>query len=200
MLTAINNLTKEFLEQSKDKPIRVVSHYDTDGITSAAIIIKTLRRLRKKFTVRIVKGLDKEIIKNELSRQQNKKEILLFTDLASGSLNHFKNLENPIFILDHHEIDKEKLNQINKNNKIKIINPHLFEEEEVTGAGLCYLFSKAISKENKDLSNLAVIGMVGDRHENEISKPSQQIINDTKELSIKKGLLKIGRASCRERV
>ena len=182
MQKAISNLANEFLELSEDKPVRIISHHDTDGITSAAIISKTLKRLNKPFSIKIVKGLDKEIIEEELKR--NKKEIILFTDLASGSLEYFQNLDNPIFIIDHHEINKEKLN-----DKIRIINPHLFDEEEICGAGLCYLFSKAVSKDNTDLSSLAIIGMIGDRHETKISRLYQQIITDTNDLEIKKSLL-----------
>lgn len=182
MINSINNLTKEFLEITKDKPVRIISHYDTDGITSAAIIVKTLRRLERKFSLRIVKGIDKKVLEAELKR--NSREILLFVDLASNSLDAFKNLKNPIFILDHHEIDKTKLN-----DQIKIINPHLFGEEEICGAGICYLFSKSISEKNKDLSTLAIIGMIGDRHETQINRIYQQILNDAEGLEIKKSLL-----------
>jgi len=185
MLKEVKQFTEEFLKISENKPIRIISHYDTDGITSAAILIKTLKRLDKKFSVRIVKGLEEHIIKKELERQPN--EIILFSDLASGSLDYFQDLKEPIFILDHHEIDKTKLN-----DKIKIINAHLTENEkdnECTGAGLCYLFSKTISPSNQDLSNLAIIGMIGDRHESNLSKINQQIINDTADLTIRKGLV-----------
>ncbi|MDO8517658.1 MAG: DHH family phosphoesterase [Nanoarchaeota archaeon] len=182
MLQAIENLTKEFLEISNNKSVRVISHHDTDGITSAAIMIKTLKRLDKKFSIRIVKNLEEDILKEELKRSE--REILIFTDLASGSLDYFQDLKNPIFILDHHEINKEKLN-----NQIKIINPHLFDEEEICGAGLSYLFAKSISKDNIDLAPLAIMGMIGDRLESNISKINNIIIKDTKDLIIKKGLL-----------
>ena len=188
MENTIKSIANKFLELSKGKEVIVISHNDTDGITSAAIIAKALKRLNKKFSIKIVKQLDEQTINNELKRQ-NKNQLIFFTDLASGSLDYFQNLEQPIFILDHHEIDPEKLKQINKDNKIKIINPHLFDEEPITGAGLCYLFAKSLSPKNKNLANLAIMGMVGDRHENELSKLNQQIIKDTEELSIKKGLL-----------
>ncbi len=182
MLKAIDNLAKEFLELSKTKPVRIISHHDSDGITSAAILSRALKRLDRKFTLRIVKGLDEEVLNKEL--QRNKNEILFFTDLASNSLDYFRNLESDIFILDHHEIDKEKLN-----SRIKIINPHLFNEEEICGAGLTYFFVKSLSEANKDLASLAIIGMIGDRHEETITKLNKQIINDTTDLIIKKGLL-----------
>lgn len=182
MLNALSLITKDFLEQTEGKSIRVITHHDTDGITSAAIITKTLRRLNKAFTLRIIKGIDEKILQEELKR--NPKEILFFLDLASNALDSFQNLENPIFILDHHEIDQKKLN-----NKIKIINPHLFGEEEICGAGLSYLFAKSISDKNTDLSSIAIIGMIGDRHETQLTKLYQQIISDTEGLEIKKSLL-----------
>jgi RecJ-like exonuclease len=185
MLKEVEQFAKEFLEFSKDKPIRIISHHDTDGITSAAILTKTFKRLDKKFTLTVVKGLEEQTIKQELERQPN--EVILFSDLASGSLDYFQDLKEPVFILDHHEIDKSKLN-----DKIKIINPHLTnspKNNETTGAGICYLFSKSISHNNQDLASLAIIGMIGDRHESALSKISQQIVNDTHDLKIKKGLV-----------
>jgi RecJ-like exonuclease len=182
MINAISIMSKEFIDLTKNKNIRLISHYDTDGITSAAILAKTFKRLDKKFTLRIVKGLEKSIVLEELSRNRN--EMLFFVDLASNSLDLLKNSENPVFILDHHEVDKSKINE-----KIKIVNPHLFNEEEICSAGLAYLFSKAISEKNSDLANIAVIGMIGDRHETRINKNYQQILNDSDNLEIKKSLL-----------
>lgn len=182
MINAIEKLSQEFLELTKDKPVRIISHHDTDGITAAAIMAKALKRLDKKFSVRIVKNLEEDTVRKELER--NEREILIFTDLASGSLDYFRMLKSPIFILDHHQIEKDKLN-----SQIKIINPHLFAEEEVSGAGLAYLFAKSLSKDNLDLSRLAIIGMIGDRLEGNISKIYQQILNDSSELTIKKSLL-----------
>ena len=184
MLKEIDTFAKEFLEFSKDKPIRIISHYDTDGITSAAILAKTFKRLDKKFSIRIVKGLEESIIREELKRQPN--EVILISDLGSSSLDHFKNLDYPVFILDHHEIDSTKVN-----DKIKIINHHLTsnpEDNTATGAGLCYLFAKSISPENQDLSSLAIIGLIGDRHETNLSKINQQIVTDAQDLKIKKGI------------
>ena len=182
MLKKINDFANEFLKKTKNKPIRVISHHDTDGITAAAIITKTLKRLNKNFSVRIIKGIEESILDKELER--NEREVLLFVDLASNSLDKFQNLKNDIFIIDHHEIDSSKIN-----DKINIINPHLENKENMCSAGLCYFFSKSISEKNKDLGRLAIIGMIGDRHEKELSKDYQQIIEDTEEVEVKKDLL-----------
>lgn len=184
MKRAVSEVAQDFLENIGDKPLRIISHYDTDGITSAAILIKVLQRMEKKFTVRIVKGLDKEIINEELAR--DKGEVIIISDLGSGVLDHLQNLKEKIYILDHHEVDSSKLN-----DKIMMVNPHLtesFEENDCTGAGVCYLFAKEIDEANKDLSKLAIIGMIGDRHESNLSKINQQIVQDCDDLETKRGL------------
>jgi len=177
MLESIKAITKEFLEKTKDKPIQIVSHNDTDGIASASIMVKTLQRLDREFYVQIVKSLDKETIEN---LPENK--VIIFLDLASNSFDYIKELKTEVFILDHHEI----ISEVPEN--VKIINPHLFEEEEISGAGITYLFSKQISEKNIDLSHLAVIGMVGDLLEKTPGKIYNTIINDSKVI-VKKGLI-----------
>lgn len=176
MLTAIKKIAEEFLEKTKDKDILVISHNDTDGITSAAIITKTLQRLGKNFSIKIVKQLDQEVFD---SLPINK--TLLFLDLASNSFNYIQKLPTDVFILDHHEI----IDEIPGN--VSIINPHLFNEEEISGAGITYLFAKTLDHHNIDLAHLAVIGMVGDLLETNPGKIYNEIINESKVI-VKKGL------------
>jgi single-stranded DNA-specific DHH superfamily exonuclease len=44
MLKEVEEVAREFLELSKGKPVRIISHHDTDGITSAAILVQTLQK------------------------------------------------------------------------------------------------------------------------------------------------------------
>ncbi|MEK6824009.1 MAG: DHH family phosphoesterase [Nanoarchaeota archaeon] len=172
----IKEVASIFLEKSKNKEIQIVSHFDTDGITSAAIIVQTLKELDIKFNLKIVKSLDQDLIKN-----LKKNKITIFLDLASGSMDYLKNsgLEE-VFIIDHHEIVQE----IPEN--VIIINPHLHEKQKISSSGLTYLFSKEIDPKNKKFAKLAVIGMVGDKLEKEIEK--FEILEDS-EVKRKKGLL-----------
>lgn len=179
MLTAIKEAIKKLDGLSKTKPLRVISHFDTDGITSAAIISRALQRWNKPFNLQIIKNLETEFI-----RSLPENEILVFLDLGSGSLPELAKKNTEIFILDHHELPSK--DQIPKN--ITLINPLVFNEGLISGAGVCYLFAKSISHENKDLSTLAVIGLVGDLLEKDLSKLSSIIINDS-ETILKKGLL-----------
>ncbi|MBS3079695.1 DHH family phosphoesterase [Candidatus Pacearchaeota archaeon] len=176
ILESIENFAKLFLEEIKN-PIHIISHFDTDGITSAAILCKTLERLNKQFSIKIIK----QLTQTEIDLFPKEKTIILL-DLGSGSIDLLA-LKNKIFIIDHHEINK------NIPFNVSIINPHLLEEyEELCTAELTYLFSKSISKENKNLSHLAIIGMIGDTMEKEINKTRDKIIKEA-DVKIKCGLL-----------
>ena len=177
MLNQIKQAIEKLSELSKTKPIKVISHFDTDGITSAAIFSRALHRWGKKFSLQIVKGLEEEFI-NSLPEDH----VLIFLDLASNSLSSLAKKKTEIFILDHHEIQQD----IPTN--ITLIHPLLQNHEVISGSAICYLFAKAISLQNKDLSSLAVIGMVGDSFEKNIGKTYNEILKDADTI-IKKGLL-----------
>jgi len=44
----IKFIAEKFSKESADKEIQVISHFDTDGITSATIMIQTLKKIRQK--------------------------------------------------------------------------------------------------------------------------------------------------------
>ena len=62
MLTDIKQFSDKFLKKTTNKKIQIISHFDTDGITSSAILTKTLERLEKHFSTKIVKALNQEEI------------------------------------------------------------------------------------------------------------------------------------------
>lgn len=177
MLEKIKLSIEKIDSLSQIKPLKVISHYDTDGITSAAIFSRALQRWGKKFSLEIVKSLDESYISN-----LSDNEVLIFLDLASGSLDHLKKKNTEVFIFDHHEV----INEIPKN--VFMVNPLLEKGDIISGAGISYLFAKALSLRNKDLANLAVIGMVGDLLEKELNKTYGEIIADAGCI-VKKSLL-----------
>jgi RecJ-like exonuclease len=177
MLPEIKQVVDRINALSKAKPLRIISHYDTDGISAAAIFSRALQRWGKSFSLHIVKGLEENFIK-----KLPENEVLIFLDLASGSLNYLGEKKTEVFIFDHHEITQE----IPKN--VAMINPILFGEENISGAGICYLFAKSLSLGNKDLASLAVIGMVGDAFDKNVGKVYDEILKDA-DVIIKKGLL-----------
>ena len=178
MLTDIKQFSDKFLEQTSDKKIQIISHFDTDGITSAAILTKTLERLEKHFSTKIVKALDQREI--DCLPENN---AILILDLGSGSIEQLGKTNKQIFIIDHHEISNENIP-----SNITIFNPHLIGAENFCTAELSYLFSKSISEDNKDLAHLGIIGMIGDIMEKNINPIRNQIIGDSNVI-LKKGLL-----------
>ena len=175
---SIKYTVKKFLEDSKGKEILVVSHFDTDGISSAVIMVQALKRLDRKFSVKILKGLDQDFV-----YKLEKDKLVFFLDLASGMLNHIKeaNLKE-VFIIDHHELIQE----IPKN--VTMVNPMINDKEKISSSGLTYLFCKEIDPENKKLAKLAVLGMIGDSMEDQIDKLNNGILEDG-EIKRKRGLL-----------
>jgi len=174
----IKDAVGKLLEISKGEEILVVSHFDTDGISSAAIMIQALKRMDRKFSVKILKGLERDFIYNI-----EKNKPVIFLDLASGMLNHIRDSGlKKVFIIDHHELVQE----IPEN--VTMVNPMMRDKEKMSSSGLTYLFCREIDKENKKLAKLAVLGMIGDSMEANIEKLNNGILEDG-EIKRKRGLL-----------
>jgi len=183
MLKAIERIINEFRELSQQKTVRIISHYDTDGITAAAIIIRALQREDRLFSVKIVRQLEATLISEIQAEAEAKRELLLFLDLGSSNLIALSQIKTDVFVLDHHEITEKA-----ESPNLRFINPIIFEED-VSAAGLAYLFVKQLNPNNKDLASLAVIGMVGDMLEKALSKVNNHILKDAEDITIKRGLL-----------
>ena len=176
----IKVVAAKFLEESKNRDIQIISHFDTDGITSATIMVQTLKKLELSFTLQIVKNLEEETIKN-LSKSGEK--IIIFLDLASNSIHHILNhkIKN-VFIIDHHQIVQAIPDEI------RIINPELKEKQKISSSGLTYLFCRELDKDATNLAKLAILGMIGDMMEKDIGKLNNEILWDGN-IQRKRGLL-----------
>jgi RecJ-like exonuclease len=180
MLKRLKEFAENFLSKTEKKEILIVSHFDTDGITSAAIFGKCLKKLDKNFSFKIVKSLDEKTI-----IELPKTKVIVFLDLGSGSLDDISKLKNEVFIIDHHEIEQD----FNYPENVTIINPHLTESKELmSGACVSYLVSKELVKKDTESANLAIVGMVGDIMEKDLGPLVNNILRDAG-ATIKKGLL-----------
>lgn len=175
---------KNILENAENPFVRIITHYDTDGITAGAILAKTLQRIDCGFHITIIKQLEKKVLEELIKEFQNQKGIIFFLDLC-GNFDLIRNMNTEVFILDHHQID----GSLSLPKNISLVNPSFFSsgKEEISGAGLAYLFSKEFNERNKDLAHLAVIGMVGDVLGHNISKTNNMILQDS-DVEVKKGL------------
>ncbi len=191
-------MIQSFLEKIKqeaedlkksDDTIRVISHLDADGLSSAAILTKALKRLNKKFALTIVKQLSPNILSQFKAESY---ETFLFVDLGSGNLEDIKTAikAKKIIILDHHQPQQIE-------NSFSHLNPILFGldgNKDVSGAGLAYLFAKFLDEKNQDSSPIALIGAIGDNQENKgFTSLNNIILEDAKPyLEIATGLRMFG--------
>jgi len=159
----IEDYLKKSVEKLRSYPkstrIRIISHYDTDGICSAAILAKSIEREGFDFHVSLLNHPFREELE-KLGKEEN--DLIIFSDLGSGQIDLIKNLNVDSIILDHHQPEYRDLII----DSIIQINSNLFGIDgnfEVSGAGLCYLFARVLNKENVDLSVFSLLGAIGDK-------------------------------------
>ncbi len=190
---SINNAVKRLRQIFSEKGlIKVITHIDTDGLTSAAIMTQILQKYNQEFWITTVKQLENEFLKQLLAQLHSQKwKAIIFLDLGSNNLEKIKELSKhtTVFVIDHHEIGKgfENLEKF-ENENFYFINS-LFENEKVSASGLTYLFAKELQCDKK-LAQLAVIGMIGDVLDKVMSKTNKLILEDAKDsgLNLKRGL------------
>ena len=79
-----------------DSMIRVITHLDTDGLMSASIMCKTLKRLNQKFWITTVKQLETDFLEQIINESKSQKwKAVFFLDLGSGNL---KQIEKYLFV------------------------------------------------------------------------------------------------------
>ncbi|MEK6949096.1 MAG: DHH family phosphoesterase [Nanoarchaeota archaeon] len=182
----IKKATEEFKKIPKNEVIRVVSHLDADGISSASLMIKCLNNDSRKYSISIIQQIKKEVLE-QLAREPY--NYFIFTDLGSGALTEIESLfkGKKVFILDHHEPEKLEI----KADNILFVNPHKFGIEgntEVSGAGVAYFFVKSLDEKMEDFAHIAIIGAMGDMQEH---NGFHKLNNEILETAISKGKIKV---------
>ena len=192
LLEEIDKVSKIFKSLIKEKNVKIISHIDADGLTSASIIAKMLLRENINFELRIVKQLVSDNAK-DLDVSEN--DFLILTDLGSGHLNLLKNIleKTQVLILDHHE--PKRMSDLN----LFHLNPLLYGEEEISSSMLCYLFAKSVDIKNAEMIHLAIVGAVGDALDEkwEFAGLARKILKEGEEIgkvTILKGLRLYGRS------
>ncbi len=173
---------------NRHKTVRLISHLDADGITSAAIMVKLLKEFNKEFHLTIVKQLTDEIIQ-KLKLEEY--EFYIFTDLGSGKIEELEKMDKEVFVIDHHQI-------IGEPKKVKLFNPYLFNvngSTEASGSVCTYLIAKEFGI--NEIAHLAIVGAIGD---NQITSEgatgiNKWVIENSEEVEMKKGINVFGRNS-----
>src|SRR5512137_2229861 len=92
---------------SQHSEIRVITHYDADGISSAGILTSVLLRKGKRFQLSMVKSLDEKIIKEASEGAK----CLILADMGSSYITLLETLDAKVIVLDHHSLqgDSDKV-------------------------------------------------------------------------------------------
>lgn len=162
----------EFLEQVKhcvtlffssipqQHAIKHISHLDADGLSSAAIVVEMLACKDLVFTTSIVPSLDEKTLAQHVSDAYTH---YIFSDLGSGQLSALVKLlaGKRVLILDHHDIE----DGVVLPEGFFHVNPRPFGvdgNEEISGAGVCYVAACAADARLRNLAPLALLGATGD--------------------------------------
>jgi len=170
----------------KNDVIRVISHIDADGISAASLMVKCLNNDNRKYSISIIQQIKKETLEELAHESYN---CYIFTDLGSGALTDIENLftKKKVFILDHHEPEKSDF----KSDNVFFVNPHKFGIDggnEVSGAGVVYLFASTLDKNIEEFAHVAIIGAIGDMQEH---NGFEKINNEILQTAIDKGKIKV---------
>lgn len=136
--------------------IQVFSHYDADGVSSAAIIANALLRAGKEFRVTLFTTLN-DFNMGIISR--TRADCMIISDLGASYIDQLDELDSEIVVLDHHTV-------ISEAKKVCYANPHLYGIDGMTsgcGATMSLLFAITLDEGNWDLVQLAFAGIAGDR-------------------------------------
>lgn len=175
--------------------IRVITHFDADGLSAGGLIASALYRLNAIFSIRAVRWVDRDLIEEVLT---TKTPLTIFIDFGSGYLDLIKKIEEgEAIILDHHQPS-----EISDGNFIHV-NPHLHGIDgarDISGAGVAYLTAREIDEKNKDLSYLGIVGALADLQDKYSNRSlggvNSIILEDAlneKVISVEKDLLFFGR-------
>jgi single-stranded-DNA-specific exonuclease len=130
--------------------MRVVSHNDADGITSAGLICNALKRAQIPFHATLVNRLDEALVDSIVPP-------VVFCDMGSGKPELISRIEGDAFVLDHHRPVGDLA--------CAHLNPHNFGIDgafELSASGTVYSVVRKMG-DNADLSGLAIAGALGDR-------------------------------------
>lgn len=206
----LKHIAEKFRLWDPNATYRLISHLDADGISAAAIMIKLLTLMNRKYTVSILPYLDKPTLE-KLKKEEY--EHYIFTDLGSGSYNTIKEMFDKEFvlILDHHALHEKNENKdydallqelklkANENPKILHANPHMFDIDggnEISGSGVSFLFSRKIHRDIDSVAHVAIIGAMGDVQEDhgfkQLNNEILDIAKEQKTIKVIQGLRLFG--------
>lgn len=147
----------------KDIRVRIITHTDPDGVSAGNIIARCLDYYDVPFHISFGGPLKPEEIK-ELAKQDY--DLFIFADQGTGQFpsidKYVLESDRKAIILDHHP------GEVQERSELAHINPHSFGlngAKDVSASGVAYSVVEKINEKFSPLSEMALIGAVGDRQE-----------------------------------
>ena len=140
-----------------EQPVRLIGHYDCDGLTSSAILARALQRCGLRFHLTNVVALTPDVIEQLNSEVP---ALVLFSDLGSGYPDLLAQLKTSELVVDHH------LQQGAPPPTVLELNDHkagIDGNREASAASLAFALALILDEANRDLAPVALAGAWGDR-------------------------------------
>ncbi len=138
------------------EPVRLVSHYDADGLCAAGILSRTLLRANIPFHTTIAHQIDQPLI--DLLKG-HPFPWTVFSDMGSGALELVEKLDGGLVIIDHHQ-------PLRESRRAAQLNCHLWGIDgtfEACASTLALMAAVSLDEANWDLAGIACAGAIGDR-------------------------------------
>jgi RecJ-like exonuclease len=154
-------LAHEILRVARQgRKIMVVTHIDADGLTSGAMVFRSLAAKGANVALRTLPDLEPRNIE-EL--RDEKFDFYIFTDLGASLVRELETvLDGRFLLIDHHQIADQDL------GNPEVVNSWQYGYDggrEASSSTMAYFFALAVDAANRDLAYLAVIGAVADRQD-----------------------------------
>jgi RecJ-like exonuclease len=174
----VREFADELYESFKESHVRVISHIDADGLSSAGIFISILKKFKVPFHLSSVKYLNESLV-DSLKREPY--ELCVFLDLGSGEVELLKSIGKRVFVIDHHRPSS---------GDIPMLNPFIYGidgDRDVSSSGLCFLLYREFFKDYS-MVPVALAGALGDlQEEGGFSGLNETILN----WGIERGIIEV---------
>ena len=139
------------------RKVHLFSHYDADGISSLSIVASVLERNGIEYTYDIFPTLGPKQMEVVMERDF---DCMIMTDMGTSFIKDIASKGKDCVILDHHEPNDDV-----DDAHVAFVNCHnagIDGSYEVCAATMAYLFAQYMG-DNRDLVNIAIAGMIGDK-------------------------------------
>lgn len=157
LLSRVKSFTEKLYSSLRDANVRLITHLDADGLSSAGIVVSMLRGLNVPFHLSIVNYVSESLAEKLRKDDYN---VYMFLDLGSGELELLNSLDGEVFVVDHHKPPSDA-------GRINLLNPFLEGvdgDQEVSSSGICFLIHRELFGDIS-MAPVALVGALGDLQE-----------------------------------